>query len=84
MSAQFECCGYLDAQTPPFIKDKTCPNVLAAARIGPCIGPFSSFANNLLDIVFTAMFGLVGEFLRHVALFVFALTEAQALMLWRS
>ena len=56
---QFSCCGYYDANTPPFVTDSTCPNVLAAARIGPCVGPFSAFANNLLDIIFTTLFGFV-------------------------
>lgn len=41
-------------------------NALTAKRLGPCIGPFSSFANNALDIVFTTMFGLVGK---HAPLF---------------
>lgn len=25
-----------------------------------CVGPFSSFANGFLDLVFTALFGIVG------------------------
>ena len=62
-SPQFNCCGYFDINTPPFVKDNTCTGSLAATKLGPCIGPFSSFANNLLDVVFTAMFGLVGTLL---------------------
>lgn len=34
--------------------------MIAAQKIG-CVGPFSNYANNFLDIVFTAMFGFVGE-----------------------
>lgn len=32
-----------------------------AANLGGCIGPFSSFANQYLDVIFTAAFGVVGE-----------------------
>ena len=60
LQKQFQCCGYYDANIPPFFQDSTCPNVLAAARIGPCVGPFSAFANNLLDVIFTLLFGFVG------------------------
>lgn len=57
---QFNCCGYFNSTSPPFALDATCPNALvAAARVG-CVTPFSSFANNFLDLVFTGAFGIVG------------------------
>ena len=62
LQQQFQCCGYMDANTPPFVVDNTCTNSFIAARLGPCIGPFSSFANIQLDNVFTAMFGIVGTY----------------------
>jgi hypothetical protein len=46
--------------TPPFIVDAVCPNLSAASQKVPCVGPFSSFANVYLDLVFTAAFGIVG------------------------
>ena len=32
-----------------------------AAVKASCVGPFSTFANNYLDVLFTAAFGIVGE-----------------------
>lgn len=41
----------------------TCPTAdIAAQKVG-CVGPFSNYANNFLHIVFTVMFGFVGELL---------------------
>ncbi|KAH8601267.1 hypothetical protein B0O99DRAFT_252827 [Bisporella sp. PMI_857] len=60
LQQEFNCCGYMNATTPPFIVDTTCRNSLVAANLGGCVGPFSSFANNFLDMVFTGAFGIVG------------------------
>lgn len=57
---QFDCCGYVNSTTPPFVQDSTCLNTLVAAQKGGCIGKFSSFANKYLDQIFTAAFGIVG------------------------
>ena len=57
---QFDCCGYVNATTPPFVQDSTCLNTLVAAQKGGCIGKFSSYANRYLDQIFTAAFGIVG------------------------
>lgn len=57
-SMQFKCCGYLDNKS--FQLDPACPSVEAAAQKRGCVGPFSNYANKFLDIVFTAMFGIVG------------------------
>jgi len=60
LQQRFNCCGYANSTSPPFATDTTCPNALvAAAQIG-CVGPFSSFANNFLDTIFTGAFGIVG------------------------
>ncbi|KAL8773506.1 MAG: hypothetical protein Q9209_001610 [Squamulea sp. 1 TL-2023] len=53
---QWQCCGYMKT---PFHTDSTCPDALAASAKPNCDGPFSNFANNFLDVVFTAMFGMV-------------------------
>jgi hypothetical protein len=60
LQQRFNCCGYLDSSTPPFITDNTCPNSLSASQKMGCVGPFSSFANSWLDLIFTAAFGMVG------------------------
>ncbi|KAF3008759.1 phospholipid scramblase 1 [Curvularia kusanoi] len=60
LQQKFDCCGYVNATTPPFVTDTTCTNALVAAQKGGCIGPFSSFTNKYLDRVFTAAFGIVG------------------------
>lgn len=59
LQQKFDCCGYLDAVTPPFQRDATCPNALVAAQKLGCVGSFSNFANGFLDIVFTSLFGIV-------------------------
>ncbi|KAF2839838.1 hypothetical protein M501DRAFT_932599 [Patellaria atrata CBS 101060] len=60
LQQKFECCGYLNSTSPPFVQDSTCSNSLVAAQRQGCIGPFSDYANSFLDIVFTALFGCVG------------------------
>ncbi|KAF2199141.1 tetraspanin [Delitschia confertaspora ATCC 74209] len=60
LQQKFNCCGYFNSTTPPFIVDSTCPNALVAAQKGGCISQFSSFANAYLDLIFTACFGIVG------------------------
>lgn len=58
-NGQFNCCGYLNPANPPFVTDNTCPNVEQAQKLGGCVTNFGNFANQFLDIVFTAMFGAV-------------------------
>jgi len=56
----FDCCGYANSTSPPFVVDTTCPNALVAAAQVGCVSPFSKYANNFLDIIFTGAFGIVG------------------------
>lgn len=57
---KFNCCGYTNYTSPPFITDSVCPSAeIAAARTG-CIGPFAKYAEHFLNLVFTAAFGVVG------------------------
>lgn len=58
LQQRFQCCGYLSATSPPFILDNTCTNSLVAASLQGCVTPLSNFANNYLDFVFTAVFGI--------------------------
>jgi len=60
LQQKFQCCGYADSTSPPFIQDGFCKSALVAAQKDGCIGPFSSFANSYLDQIFTAAFGIVG------------------------
>ncbi|KAF2669452.1 tetraspanin [Microthyrium microscopicum] len=60
LQERFQCCGYLNSVTPPFVQDAICPNAQVAATKMGCVGPFSSFANIYLDLIFTAAFGIVG------------------------
>ncbi|KAL5118978.1 hypothetical protein ACEQ8H_003107 [Pleosporales sp. CAS-2024a] len=60
LQQKFNCCGYFNSTSPPFVTDNTCSNPLVAAQKGGCIGKFSSFANKYLNEVFTAAFGIVG------------------------
>ena len=39
--------------------DTTCVSAATAARLGPCVTPFSVFANRFLGVVFTSFFGFV-------------------------
>lgn len=59
LQQRFNCCGYVDAATPAFRQDSTCPNAFIAAQKPGCMGAFSDFANGYLDAVFTAVFGMV-------------------------
>ncbi|KKY13818.1 putative tetraspanin [Diplodia seriata] len=71
LQQKFKCCGYNSPTSPPFVTDGTCTDAVTAANLGGCIGPFSSFANQYLDIIFTAAFGLVGldtVLLLHIAM----------------
>lgn len=60
ISCQFRCCGYSDNKS--FQKDRACSSPAAASRVQTCMGPFTSFANDFFDIVFTSMFGFVGTY----------------------
>jgi len=57
LQEKFNCCGYADSAI--FIKDALCSSVVRAAELGACVDPFSQFADQFLDVVFTAFFGIV-------------------------
>lgn len=57
LQSRFNCCGYDNPAL--FIRDETCTTAATAARLGGCMAPFGSFANQFLDVVFTAFFGFV-------------------------
>ena len=57
LQSRFNCCGYDNPAL--FVKDATCTSAATAANLGGCEVPFGSFANQFLDVVFTAFFGFV-------------------------
>ncbi|KAI9699884.1 MAG: phospholipid scramblase 1 [Bogoriella megaspora] len=57
----FNCCGYTNSTSPPFVQDSTCTTDLVAAQKMGCIVPFTNHANQFLDLLFTAAFGIVGR-----------------------
>lgn len=60
LQQELGCCGYMNSTAPFFVTDPTCTSAVVAAQKGSCVGPFSNFANNYLDVIFTAAFGIVG------------------------
>jgi hypothetical protein len=61
MENSFACCGYFNSTTPAFVTtSEVCPSPAAAALMRGCAGPVASFTNELLDDIFTAVFGVVG------------------------
>jgi len=60
LQQSLDCCGYNNSTSPPFVVDATCPNAAIAAATVGCITPFTKFANNFLDLIFTGAFGIVG------------------------
>jgi hypothetical protein len=60
LQSDFNCCGYLNSTSPLYVTDSTCTSAFVAASKLGCVGPFSSFANNFLDVIFTGAFGVVG------------------------
>lgn len=54
----------MNSTAPPFVTDTTCTSAIVAAQKAGCVGPFSTFANNYLDVIFTAAFGVVGMYFR--------------------
>ncbi|KAJ9204601.1 hypothetical protein DTO166G4_7509 [Paecilomyces variotii] len=59
LQQKFDCCGYTNSTSPPFIQDSVCTTPLVAAQLGGCATAFTAFANPFLDIIFTADFGIV-------------------------
>lgn len=58
---QFKCCGYFNSTSSAFVTNPTCPSPAAAALLRGCQTSISSFANLLLNNIFTAVFGVVGK-----------------------
>lgn len=60
LQQKFSCCGYTNSTSPPFIQDSVCTTPAVADAHEGCVGPFALYAENFLNLVFTAAFGVVG------------------------
>lgn len=60
LQQKFSCCGYTNSTSPPFVTDDICPTAAVAAIREGCVGPFSKYSENFLNLVFTGAFGIVG------------------------
>ncbi|KAI0019121.1 tetraspanin [Xylariomycetidae sp. FL0641] len=56
----FNCCGYFNSTSPAFVTDSTCPSPASAALMDGCASPINSFGQTFVDMIFTAIFGMVG------------------------
>jgi hypothetical protein len=57
---QFKCCGYINSTTPLYVQDSICSSDIMAASMDGCVTAFSSYAEQWLNYIFTAAFGIVG------------------------
>jgi len=60
LQQKFDCCGYLNSTTPPFVQDSICTNDIVAAAKEGCVSAFTNFAETWVGNLFTAAFGVVG------------------------
>jgi len=60
LQQKFDCCGYLNSTSPPFVQDSVCTNDIVAASKEGCVSAFASFAESWVGYLFTAAFGVVG------------------------
>ncbi|KAF8472616.1 hypothetical protein BDZ91DRAFT_441655 [Kalaharituber pfeilii] len=60
LQQEFNCCGYTNSTSPPFVLDSVCTSDSVAAAKQGCVGPFANFAERFINIVFTSAFGIVG------------------------
>ncbi|KAI9661236.1 MAG: phospholipid scramblase 1 [Bathelium mastoideum] len=83
LQMKFNCCGYANSTSPPFIQDATCTGDLVAATKGGCQTPFTNFSNKFLDLIFTAAFGIVGLDVIHLLSTVVVIKNRQELERYR-
>ncbi|KXJ93980.1 tetraspanin [Microdochium bolleyi] len=60
LQTAFSCCGFTNSTSPAFVTNPTCPSPASSALMRGCAAPLSAFGNNKIDVVFTAVFGMVG------------------------
>jgi len=61
LQEQFNCCGFFNSTSPPFVTSpNACPDAATAANRTGCIVPLQPFADLFLDRLFTTLFGFVG------------------------
>ncbi|SLM40509.1 hypothetical protein LPUS_11327 [Lasallia pustulata] len=62
LQQRFSCYGYLSSVSSRYQQDLFCTRAVVAAEKPGCLGLLSNYANGFLDLIFTAMFGIVGPF----------------------
>jgi hypothetical protein len=60
LQQKFKCCGYINSTTPLYVQDSICSSDIMAASMDGCVTAFSSYAEQWLNYIFTAAFGIVG------------------------
>jgi len=60
IQTQFNCCGYENSTSPPFVPSTVCSSPTVAASKGGCVSSFTSEINLVLDQIFTSAFAIVG------------------------
>ena len=52
----------MNSTTPMYVVDSVCTGDIVAAAEGGCVAPFANFAERWINLLFTALFGIVGMF----------------------
>lgn len=60
LQQKFSCCGYLNSTSPRYVVDSVCTGDIIAATKEGCVSPFANFAERWINLLFTALFGIVG------------------------
>jgi len=60
LQQKFSCCGYLNSTSPMYVVDRVCTNEIVAASKEGCVSPFANYAERWINLLFTALFGIVG------------------------
>lgn len=57
---KFNCCGYFDSTSPKYVTSLACPNDdTALSKVG-CVYLLTEYADSLMNVLFTTIFGLSG------------------------
>ncbi|RPB01775.1 hypothetical protein L873DRAFT_1675095 [Choiromyces venosus 120613-1] len=59
LQQKFSCCGYLNSTSPLYVVDSVCTSDIVAASKEGCVGPFANYAERWINLLFTALFGIV-------------------------
>jgi len=60
LQQKFNCCGYMNSTSPMYVMDSVCTGDIVAALKEGCVSPFATYAEKTINLLFTALFGIVG------------------------